>query len=264
VASYRFALRPRWILSHLFVLVLIVVMVNLGFWQLRRLDQRKDFNRTVRGHAAAAVVPAGDLLAPGATRADVRAVEWRHVEVTGTYRAEGDILVANRALDGAPGFWIVTPLAASNGTTVAVVRGFVPRSFVATGAVDAIRAPAGPVDVTGFVQVSRSGGRFATRSDTGLPEISAVDLGALADRWDLAVAPYWVQVSAPDPAPADAVLRPVPEPTLDNGPHLSYAFQWFTFSLIAAGGYPLILRRNARARAVEAAANSDEADEALR
>ena len=39
--SYRFALRPKWILSHLFVVALVVLMINLGFWQLRRLDQRR-------------------------------------------------------------------------------------------------------------------------------------------------------------------------------------------------------------------------------
>ena len=38
-------------------------------------------------------------------------------------------------------------------------------------------------------------------------------------------------------------------PGLDEGPHLSYAIQWFTFSAIAAGGYLLILRRIARTRA---------------
>ena len=31
---YRFALRPKWILSHLFVIGLAVLFVNLGFWQL--------------------------------------------------------------------------------------------------------------------------------------------------------------------------------------------------------------------------------------
>ena len=37
-------------------------------------------------------------------------------------------------------------------------------------------------------------------------------------------------------------------PDLDAGPHLGYAMQWFSFSLIALVGYPLILRRVARSR----------------
>jgi cytochrome oxidase assembly protein ShyY1 len=38
-------------------------------------------------------------------------------------------------------------------------------------------------------------------------------------------------------------------PELDEGPHFSYAVQWFIFSTIAIVGYPLILRRNAREKA---------------
>ena len=39
MSRYRFVLQPKWILSHLFVFVLVVTMINLGFWQLRRLDE---------------------------------------------------------------------------------------------------------------------------------------------------------------------------------------------------------------------------------
>jgi surfeit locus 1 family protein len=38
----------------------------------------------------------------------------------------------------------------------------------------------------------------------------------------------------------------LPEPELDEGPHLSYAVQWFVFATIAAVGYPLVLRRLSR------------------
>jgi cytochrome oxidase assembly protein ShyY1 len=40
----------------------------------------------------------------------------------------------------------------------------------------------------------------------------------------------------------------LPEPALDEGPHLGYAVQWFIFSTIALVGYPLIIRRSARNR----------------
>ena len=36
MANARFLLRPRWLLSHLLVALLVVTMINLGFWQLRR------------------------------------------------------------------------------------------------------------------------------------------------------------------------------------------------------------------------------------
>ena len=46
---YRLALRPKWLLSHVLILLLIVVMINLGFWQLRRLDEKKTYNRSRPG-----------------------------------------------------------------------------------------------------------------------------------------------------------------------------------------------------------------------
>ena len=36
---------------------------------------------------------------------------------------------------------------------------------------------------------------------------------------------------------------PLGAPHPDEGPHLSYAVQWFIFTTIAAGGYVLLLRK---------------------
>ena len=55
---YRFALRPGWILSHLFVIALAVTLATLGFWQLRRLDEKQSFNRVMSARMAE---PAVDL-----------------------------------------------------------------------------------------------------------------------------------------------------------------------------------------------------------
>jgi cytochrome oxidase assembly protein ShyY1 len=40
----------------------------------------------------------------------------------------------------------------------------------------------------------------------------------------------------------------LPRPELGNGPHLSYAGQWFIFASIAAIGYLLVLRKVARSQ----------------
>ena len=59
---YRFALRPKWILSHLFVIALVVTMVNLGLWQHHKLINRKASNKIVEQNLAAPVVPIEDIL----------------------------------------------------------------------------------------------------------------------------------------------------------------------------------------------------------
>jgi cytochrome oxidase assembly protein ShyY1 len=51
-----------------------------------------------------------------------------------------------------------------------------------------------------------------------------------------------LKTSAPGDDPS---LAPIPLPELGDGPHLSYAVQWFLFAAVAAVGYVLLLRREA-------------------
>lgn len=228
---YRFVLRPFWILSHLFVVALVVLMVNLGFWQLRRLDQRRAFNDEVRTALAAEPVS----LAPGDAPD-----EWRRVRLRGTFRAGTDVLVANRVENEQPGYWVVTQFDTAQGS-YAVGRGFLALPLVSRGGLAANPAPSGEVEVIGRVQDSR-GGTFASSSTTGAPEISKVDLTDIAAKWGVSLGPVWVQS---DTAFGDSLVA-VSTPALTEGPHLGYAFQWFAFSTIAVVGYPLVLRRVAR------------------
>jgi surfeit locus 1 family protein len=231
---YRFVLRPKWILSHLLVLGIVVLFVNLGFWQLRRLDQRKAFNDTIRAALAEGPVP----LVPGVTPG-----EWERVELHGTFRAGTDVLVANRVQNDQSGYWVMTAFDTADGT-VAVDRGFVPRSLVSQGSLQVSAPPTGTVDLVGTVQKSRHGVFATSVGSSKVIEISQVDIGKLGERWGATMLPFWAHATTAQGSPLEAVL----DPMLNNGPHLSYAVQWFIFSTIAVIGYPLILRRNARAR----------------
>ena len=80
---YRFLFSPRWIGFHLLVIVGIVLMINLGFWQLRRLDERQAFNAQVTSRIDLPPTPLDDVL----TGADPDDLEWRSVEATGALPA---------------------------------------------------------------------------------------------------------------------------------------------------------------------------------
>ena len=113
---WDFARRPRWILSHILVLLLIIAMINLGFWQLRRLDEKKTLNSHIRftwraAHRADHRVGTGRLDAVVDQR---RAMAPR--SATGTYRVADELVVSNRSIDGDPGFWVLTPLVQSDGS----------------------------------------------------------------------------------------------------------------------------------------------------
>jgi len=228
VASFRFLLRPRWLLSHLLVVLLVVVMVNLGFWQLRRLHERRELNDLIRGRQDEQPVAVQDLLAPDDGDDAVDHARYREVTATGTYDDDATIVVRNRSQDGIPGAWLLTPLVVdgTGGERVGIVRGFV--RLDDNG--DAVRVPApdGPVTVEGAVM-------DPDRTDGTAPR----DIKPLVEEPDTLPG----VVRADKGSESDDRIEAVPLPELSEGPHLSYAVQWFIFSTIAVVGYPLILAR---------------------
>jgi surfeit locus 1 family protein len=236
VANARFLLRPRWLLSHLFVVVLVVTMVSLGFWQLRRLDEKRDRNALIESRMDQPVVPVDDLLTPGGD-VEVGQARFRQVTATGRYDAEATVVVRNRTQDGAAGAWLVTPLVLNAGDRVGVLRGFV--SFAPDGSVVEAPAPEGEVTVEGLVV---DPGSFDGTAPKDLAPLLAGD--------DVLPGLVLAETSTPpEPSAADATtaeptsILAVPPPELSEGPHLGYAAQWFIFSTIALVGYPLVLRR---------------------
>lgn len=254
--SYRFAVSPRWLLSHLFVLTCVVAFVNLGFWQLRRLDERRALNATVSSRMDASPVPLADVISPGADREAVEQARFREVQATGRYRVEEQVRIANRSNEGAAGWWIVTPLDLGDGTVVVVNRGWVPLT-VGDGAPEAFAPPSGTVTLTGLVR--RSGGGpppppGSTRPPASpVDQLGRVDLALLAGQVRGTMYPVYLDLHAQLPPQPGELPIPVPRPTLDEGSHFSYAMQWFTFAGLTAVVYPLLLRRVARQRAAEGA-----------
>lgn len=236
---YRFALRPLWILSHLFAVAVVVTFVALGFWQLDRHDERAARNATVKARSDLASVEVGAALREAD---EPEALRFRTVSATGTF-GERDLLVDNRSKDGLPGAWVLTPMALDDGTTLVVNRGF---QFSDGGSVDPAPAPTGPVAVEGTVTEWEDDSCGVRTDDAGGPVgMACLRRSAAEEAFGSEVLPVVVQSQTSDPAGSD-LLVPVPAPELDAGPHRSYAFQWFAFAVIVAIVYPLILRRKAR------------------
>lgn len=233
---------PRWLLSHLFVVAMIVLMVNLGFWQLRRLDERRAANAEI---VAAGRQPSVDL---AAVSDGSLPLDYTPASATGVYLRQQELLVANRSFEGSSGSWLVTPLQVGNGRIVAVVRGWVPRVVIAGVDTRPTAAPSGEVTVEGLAFDSVGGGRIATVDADELPQLSRMDLQRYEEVTGLDVVDRWLQLRSQAPAQAGELPVPVPLPPLDEGPHLSYAFQWFFFSAGTVVVYWIILRRTLPAR----------------
>ena len=158
----------RWVLSHLFVLLMVVLMVNLGFWQMQRLEERREQNSEIR--AALEAEPQGieTLLASPTLPPDHTATV-----AVGSYVDEHSFLVANRTYDTEPGNWLVTPLELADGTVVVVSRGWVPRLWAAGVQSDDLSAPTGEVMVIGRVFSSVGGGSIGTNEIAIMTELES-------------------------------------------------------------------------------------------
>ena len=245
-AVYRFALRPRWVLSHVLVALLVVLMVFLGLWQLRRLDQRQERNALITQRSEEPTVALAEVVDPDGSTADASAVRFRQVTASGSFEAGSDIVVRNRTFGGQPGSWLLAVLRLDDGDAVIVNRGWVPVTGAQEPPTEAL-APSGPVTVEGLVETTQERGRFGSTDPAAgaLRRVARVDVERLADQVDGAVYPVWIQTEAETPDPGDLPI-PVEPPELGEGSHFSYAMQWFTFATIALIGYPIVLRRVAR------------------
>jgi surfeit locus 1 family protein len=228
--------RPRRSIRWLDVLFLLAsacmaaLFIRLGFWQMQRRQERRARNALVVARLGRSAIPLAAL------PRDTALARYRTVRVVGTFDFDHEVVFVNRIREGAPGVHLLTPLRASGqDTAVLVDRGWVYAPDAETVDRPAWREPDG-VDATGYVQELPPPGR----GDAPLPghptEIRWVDPAAIAVVAGYPIAPFYVVLAGDTALHAPHVPARVPPPPLDEGPHLSYAIQWFAFALIAIGG----------------------------
>ena len=205
-------MQRRDIILAVAAVVVAGLCVWAGFWQLDRLRQRRARNAAAAQRLA---LPALDVRR--ATSAD--SARQRRVIARGVYDYAAEKSWPGRSFEGTPGVALITPLRLADGAAVLVDRGWVP----SPDAFHVDHAPYREPDsatVTGVAMIPPRG-----RGDV---EIT----GFL---------PFIIQLEGPDPA--TRLPRRWPAPAFDNGPHLSYAIQWFSFALIALVGTAVLIRK---------------------
>jgi surfeit locus 1 family protein len=228
------------IAGTLAVLALAALFVRLGIWQLDRLDERVARNETV---AARMELPSFDL---ESFSGDTAGLHYRVAELTGEYDAAHGIVLAGRSYQSSPGVHLLVPVRLRDGSGILVQRGWIPALDAST--VDpAAHSDAGPVQLRGillpFPELGANLRSETTSADAGFRRLwYRLDGEGLRHRSPYPVAPLYLQL-LPDETDAGYPL-PLPPPDLDNGPHLGYALQWFSFAAIAMIGWlTLIIRR---------------------
>ncbi len=226
-------------------LILTAVFTSLGIWQLRRLGERRAQN---------AMLSARRFLAPlnlDSVPGDTAAVKFRRVRVKGAYDYSREFALTLRTRNGSPGVNIITPLKrAGIDTLVLVNRGWI---YAPDGmSADLSRWREGDsVDATGFIETFQPGRGFAAASPGRARAYRWLDRAQIERDVEQPVSGFYV-VLAPDsnseyvprPDRAESRIPPRVEPrSLDEGPHKSYAIQWFSFAAISIFGSLIFLKR---------------------
>ena len=218
--------------------IMAVVFTRLGLWQVERLHERQAYNRNFIRQQVIAPVPFAQL------PKNPDSVRYRGAYLEGAYDYAHELILSPRTRRGSPGVDLLTPVRrAGNDTAVLVNRGWVYSPDLAT--VDQARwRERDTATVRGYAE------RYMPDSGvthSGNPSIIRhVTRAELAAKLPYPVAPYYL-VAAGDTADlSHPARRDLPE--LDEGPHLNYAIQWFTFALISVVGAGIVVYRERSVR----------------
>ena len=184
-----------------------------AFWQLDRLHQRRARNAASIARLALPPLEVRDRTVPADS------ARQRRVTARGVYDFAAERTWPGRSFQGTPGVALVTPLRLADGSAVLVDRGWAPSPDAFHVDHTLYREP-DTATVTGVALVPPRG-----RGD--------VDVTGFL--------PFVIQLESADPA--RGLPRRWPPPTFDDGPHLSYVIQWFSFALIALVGTALLIRK---------------------
>ncbi len=231
----------KWIVPTIVVFLGMLLLIRLGIWQLDRLEQRRAANVELIAALEASPI---DLNA-GFPEEELAKLENRKVVALGVYDLDEQIILKIQNWQGRAGVHLITPLMLDGSDTAVLVdRGWIPQSDVDEGAVDNYNVSA-PVQVDGYLALSQIISRNQGNAVSAGPqsEIYRVDIEAIQPQLDYEILPVYV-IESP---PADGVDEiPLNEPRnveVSEGSHLSYALQWFSFSIMLAVIYVVYVRR---------------------
>lgn len=223
------------VLFGVLALVAASVCVRLGIWQLDRLHQRRTQNALIRGRTASPAVDVREIRGIDTTQS-----HWRRVSIRGVADYDAELVHATRSQNGSPGVYLLTPVRPLNDewgdTAILLLRGYVASPDGRT--VDWSQAREADTVAFDAVVTSFPPVRPGTVRMPSAPRaVRVLDRDTLAAMMHHPLAPFVLLVLG------DTVVRDVkkvtriPPPSLGEGPHESYAYQWFGFAAVFLCGF---------------------------
>ncbi len=240
----------RWTGYVALAIVFAIACAFLSNWQFTRNEERSHQLALIAANYDAEPVPLADVIPTGSGFAADD--EWRPVRLTGTYLADDELLVRNRAHGGTSAFEVLVPLQLDDGRVLVINRGWVRPGRDRPEPDEVPAPPAGEVTVIARLKPGEplpASGRSAPAGQVPtihLPLVASLSSAGAA----VEEGAYGILVSE-DPTPATAP-EPLEPPAEDPGPHLSYAIQWILFAIMGFVFIWYVIRSERRARREDA------------
>lgn len=233
----------KWTVTTIIVIIGVFILIRLGFWQLDRLEQRREFNAHYLEQISAPKVTLNDYPQPE----DLVKLEYREVTVTGYYDFDHEIYLQNQAYNNQPGYRVVTPLLIEGKDSVVLVdRGWI--SFSDLEDIHEINDNFTKLQkIVGIIRNPKSDDKIvktSKKSDSNPKFFLYVELDLYQKQVEFDVLPIYIQLSG-----NQKLEKPIPqieEIEISEGPHFGYALQWFFFASLLGFGYPFFVRKQLR------------------
>lgn len=232
----------RWAVWFLIATIFAIACVYLSQWQFERRTQAVEKIQLIAKNYDRSPVPLEavapqDEFDPG--------LEWLPVQVTGRFLSQDAVLVRNRPLNGQPGFLQLIPFELTNGGLIAVEAGWLPTGNLSDSP-DLNPLPS--------AEVQTIAGRIRPTEPTlgrGAPEgqIATINIDSLIAKQELTgpiFKSFYLRLDRKNTS--GELPKSLPRPAPNEGNHLSYAFQWILFALLAFGALWFAVREEIHVR----------------
>ena len=228
----------RWWWTTLLVIVGMIFLASLGFWQLDRLEQRRAQNafELIQWYQDPFTVNTDPL------PSDLDTLANRQIVIEGRFDYENQQIWQYQQFFNQNGVKLVTPLIFEDAATQTEKALLVVRGWVPTNTEKAYHQYDEAESVSIFGRAFKSqllpSGDLPTESGADNRAWSYINVELIQPLVDYELLPFiLVQLPERDRTYGDLPIREIWVPAASEGNHLSYAVQWFSFALIFGFGY---------------------------
>ena len=211
------------LIPTLVTILLLCLMINLGFWQLRRAEFKE--------HMVERLAERSQL--SSATLTDISEISGDindfPIDVTGQYLNQFNLLLDNRTHRGVAGYHVLTPLLINN-SILLVNRGWIPQG-ASRSIFPSIPKREGTVHLSGLAHVPNPD--FFVLKEDNYSQISwpfliqKIDLEKSNQLFNYPLLPFVLRLN---PEPESGFVRQWHSNFMGPEKHYGYALQWFSLS----------------------------------